>query len=80
MIEMNKDDSSVSGLILGIVFTLTGVMMFFSIPAKMQEIETLKQYSSGMNGFLRISFYIISILLTGGGLRKLVLNLKSRQR
>ena len=77
---MNKDDSSVSGLILGIVFTLTGVMMFFSIPAKMQEIETLKQYSSGMNGFLRISFYIISILLTGGGLRKLVLNLKSRQR
>ena len=75
---MNKDDSSVSGLILGIVFTLTGLMMFFSIPAKMQEIETLKQYSSGMNGFLRISFYIISILLTGGGLRKLFLNVKSR--
>lgn len=74
-----SEEKSFPHLALGIIFTLTGIMMFFSIPGKMQEIQQIKQYSQGMSGFLRISFYLISILLTGGGIRKILIHVKSRR-
>lgn len=72
-----SEDKSFPNLAWGIVLTMTGLMMFFSIPGKMQEIQEIKQYSSGMNGFLRISFYLISIILTGGGLKKIFTHFQS---
>ena len=74
-----SEEKSFSHLALGIIFVLTGVMMFFSIPGKMEEIQQIKQYSNGMNGFLRVSFYLISVLLAGGGVRKIVIHFRSVQ-
>ncbi|MBU0995881.1 MAG: hypothetical protein KJ737_25580 [Proteobacteria bacterium] len=72
-----SEGKSFPHLAWGIVLTMTGLMMFFSIPGKMQDIQAIKQYSSGMNVFLRVSFYLISILLTGGGLKKVFTHFKS---
>jgi len=55
-------------LIWGIALASVGLIMFIKIPAKMAEIE--QQFSSGIL-FLRFSLYLISILLMGGGAKKI---------
>jgi len=55
-------------LIWGFVLISAGIMMFIHIPQKLAEIR--QHFSSGIF-FLRFCFYMISILLVFGGIKKI---------
>lgn len=57
--------------IWGVALLFAGVAMFFTIPSKISEIQTAGGYSSGQVFFLQICFYIMSLVLTLGGAKKL---------
>lgn len=57
--------------IWGVALLFAGISMFFAIPSKVDEIQTAGGYSSGQVFFLQICFYIMSLVLTLGGSRKL---------
>ncbi len=60
-------------IIYGIVLTLVGIGVFYRIPQVMPRIEQIKQFSSVMF-FIRFSFYLLGVLLIGGGLKKIYEN------
>ena len=62
-------------LIYGIALTLAGIGVFYRIPQVMPRIEQMHQFSSVM-GFIRFSFYLLGVLLIGGGLKKIYENYK----
>jgi hypothetical protein len=62
-------------LIYGIALTLAGLGVIYRIPQVMPRVEQLQQFSSVI-GFIRFSFYLMGILLIGGGLKKIYGNYK----
>ena len=62
-------------VIYGIALTLAGIGVFYRIPQVMPRIEQLQQFSSVI-GFIRFSFYLMGVLLIGGGLKKIIVNSK----
>jgi hypothetical protein len=62
-------------VIYGIALTLAGIGVFYRIPQVMPRIEQIQQFSSVI-GFIRICFYLMGILLIGGGLKKIYENYK----
>ncbi len=62
-------------LIYGIALTLAGLGVFYRIPQVMPRIEKMHQFSSVM-GFIHFSFYLLGVLLVGGGLKKMYDNYK----
>ena len=60
-------------IIWGIALTLAGIGVFFRIPQVMPRIEEIKQFSSVIF-FIRFSFYLLGMLLIGGGLKKIYIN------
>jgi len=60
-------------IIWGIALTLAGIGVFFRIPEVMPRIEQIKQFASVMF-FIRFSFYLLGMLLIGGGLKKIYIN------
>ncbi|MGA8178841.1 MAG: hypothetical protein WB792_02200 [Desulfobacterales bacterium] len=62
-------------VIYGIALTLAGLGVFYRIPQVMPRIEQMHQFSSVM-GFIHFSFYLLGVLLIGGGLKKIYENYK----
>jgi len=62
-------------VIYGIALTLAGIGVFYRIPQVMPRIEQIQQFSSVI-GFIRFSFYLMGVLLIGGGLKKIIVNYK----
>jgi hypothetical protein len=62
-------------IIYGIALTLAGIGVFYRIPQVMPKVEQIKQFSS-MVVFIRFSFYLMGVLLVGGGLKKIIVNYK----
>jgi hypothetical protein len=62
-------------VIYGIALTLAGIGVFYRIPQVMPRVEQMHQFSSVM-GFIRFSFYLLGVLLIGGGLKKIYENSK----
>jgi len=62
-------------LIYGIALTLAGFGVIYRIPQVMPRVEQLQQFSSVI-GFIRFSFYLMGVLLIGGGLKKIYGNYK----
>jgi len=60
-------------IIWGIALTLAGIGVFFRIPEVMPRIEKIEQFASVMF-FIRFSFYLLGMLLIGGGLKKIYTN------
>jgi hypothetical protein len=58
-------------LIWGIALAVVGVAVFVRIPQVIPELEKLGQFS-GVIGFIRICFYLMGIILLGGGIKKIV--------
>lgn len=80
--ELNNNQKDAAGkhkpvfqVIYGIVLTLVGIGVFYRIPQVMPRIERIQQFSS-MMGFVRFSFYLLGLLLIGGGLKKIYQNYK----
>ena len=63
-------------LIYGIALTLAGIGVIYRIPQVMPRIEQMHQFSSVM-GFIHFSFYLLGVLLIGGGLKKIYENYKN---
>ena len=62
-------------VIYGIALTLAGIGVFYRIPQVMPRVEQIQQFSSVI-GFIRFCFYLMGVLLIGGGLKKIYANYK----
>lgn len=56
----------------GALLVIMGIGVFFRIPQVMPRIEQIEYFAS-IIWFVRFSFYLIGILLIGGGIKKLIL-------
>jgi hypothetical protein len=65
-----KDTLSIIQPVWGLALLAMGVAFFFQIPDIMSRISEIS-YFYGVLTFMRICLYIMSILLVGGGIRKL---------
>jgi len=69
-----KDENKVVvQIIWGIALTLAGIGVIFRIPQVIPRIEKIEQFAS-MIFFIRFSFYLLGMLLIGGGLKKIYIN------
>lgn len=57
-------------LIWGSALLLAGIGVFFRIPQVMPEIERIGYFTSALV-FIQFCFYLMGILLIGGGIKKL---------
>ncbi len=57
-------------LIWGIALVLMGIGVFYRIPQVMPKISSYEQSSIQMM-FIRFCFYLLGVMLLGGGARKL---------
>lgn len=63
-------------LIWGIALALAGIGVFFRIPQVMPRIEQIPHFSSVII-FVRFCFYLIGVMLIGGGSKKIYIFLKA---
>jgi len=70
--EKNK---TIVQIICGVALVLAGIGIFFRIPQVMPRIAKIEQFSSAMF-FIRFCFYLIGILLIGGGSKKIYNHIK----
>jgi hypothetical protein len=54
----------------GAALLIMGVAFFFRIPYAIEQVKTI-EYFAPVAVFIRICFYIMVILLVGGGVKKL---------
>ncbi|MBW1940125.1 MAG: hypothetical protein JRI28_01885, partial [Deltaproteobacteria bacterium] len=66
---MNKNKIFIQ-IVWGIALVLAGIGVFYMIPQKMAQIEKIEQYSSAL-ALIRFCFYLIGVLLIGGGSKKI---------
>ena len=57
-------------IIWGVALVFAGAAVFFRIPQVMPRIEKIEQFSSAMV-YIRFCFYLLGILLVGGGSKKI---------
>jgi hypothetical protein len=57
-------------LIWGIALLLAGIGVFFRIPQVMPRIREMEQLAAAA-GFVQFCFYIMGVLLAGGGAQKI---------
>lgn len=62
-------------LMWGIALLLAGIGVFFRIPQVMPKIEAIRHFSFVLP-FIRICFYLMGIMLTVGGGKKIYLYFK----
>lgn len=61
---------SIVQLLWGVALVLAGLGVFYRIPQVMPEIEKIEYFYSVM-GFIRFCFYLMAVLLIGGGSKKI---------
>ena len=59
----------------GILLLLAGLGVFFMTPQKMREIEKIEHFSAYIP-FIWFCFYFMSLLLIGGGIKKIFHNIR----
>ncbi len=71
-----KNQKQITDLIWGVLLTLAGVGVFIRVSFVMPQIIKISSFDSNSSWFIRFSFYLIGIILIGGGIRKIFLNAK----
>jgi uncharacterized membrane protein HdeD (DUF308 family) len=69
--EKNDQQKNHLQLIWAVVLISAGIAVFLEIPGKTSQLAQLWRSSASIWAF-RISFYLIGILLVGGGIRKII--------
>ena len=69
---MSEKKNSVQ-LTWGILLFLAGLGVFYMIPQKMKEIEKIEHFSSYIP-FIWFCLYFMSVMLVGGGIKKIYNN------
>jgi hypothetical protein len=67
----SEPSNSLVQLIWGATLVAVGIAVFFRIPQVMPQLAQMGQ-SATTTGFIRICFYIMGILLVGGGAKKII--------
>ena len=70
-----SDNKRTIQLIWGALLLLMGVGVFYRVPQVMPDIEKIEYFSS-MTAYIRFCFYLMGILLIGGGAKKIYSNFK----
>ncbi len=65
-------------MVWGALLFIAGVGVFFRIPQVMPEIKKIEYFSSAIF-FIQFCFYLIGILLVGGGIKKIYHNYKKSE-
>lgn len=68
--DVKSQDKTAVQLIWGVALVLVGIGVFFRIPQVMPRIAEIEQFSQVMF-FIRFCFYLMGILLIGGGSKKI---------
>jgi len=71
---MNAQKSIVH-LLWGVALVQAGLGVFYRIPYVMPQIEKIEYFYEVM-GFIRFCFYLMAVLLIGGGSRKIYQHFK----
>jgi hypothetical protein len=66
-------------LVWGAALTLAGIGVFIRIPQVMPKLEKMEQFADVM-WFVRFSFYLMGVILIGGGLKKLYHHFQSAEQ
>lgn len=64
-------------IVWGVLLIAAGIGVFIRIPQVMPQIAQIEHFSSILV-FIRFCFYLIGVMLIGGGAKKLLENLKNR--
>lgn len=59
----------------GIILIVTGMGVFYRIPQVMPQISEIESFKSVIP-FIKFCFYLIGIILLGGGIQKVYKNIK----
>lgn len=70
------DQKNTIQLVWGVLLVLAGIGVFFRVPQVMPRIEQIGYFTSA-TVFIRFCFYLIGILLIGGGGRKIFTFIKA---
>jgi len=73
--EKNKTNNQI---IWGIALVIAGIGVFFRIPHVMSQIEKIEHFSS-VTFFIRFCFYLMGIILIGGGSKKIYASYRKNQ-
>jgi uncharacterized membrane protein HdeD (DUF308 family) len=73
-----SDNKRTIQLIWGALLFLMGIGVFYRIPQVMPDIEKIEQFAS-MTTYIRFCFYLIGILLIGGGVKKIHAHYKHKK-
>lgn len=57
-------------IVWGGALLLAGIGVFYRIPAVMQKVLTIEQFAAA-SWMVRLSFYLLGILLVGAGVKKI---------
>jgi hypothetical protein len=71
MAEKRQQPRNTVQLVWGIALLLAGLGVFVRIPQVMPKLAQLEYFSSVL-GFIRFCFYLMGIILVGGGLKKII--------
>ncbi|RTZ95804.1 MAG: hypothetical protein DSY90_12350 [Deltaproteobacteria bacterium] len=81
MISSDTDDIKTTRgmnlqLIWGGILILAGLGVIYRIPEVIRKIQTIKQFSGNGIYFAYFSFCFIGLMLIGGGIKKIIYNIK----
>ncbi len=68
--ELKMDNKDKVQLIWGIALILMGIGVFFRVPVVIERLSETVAFNSGLY-FFRFSFYLIAVILIGGGFKKI---------
>jgi phage shock protein PspC (stress-responsive transcriptional regulator) len=66
-----KEKASPAQLIWGVALVLAGLGVFYRIPQVLPQLATI-EYFAGALWIIRLCFYLMGIILIGGGARKIL--------
>lgn len=72
----NKNASS-GQMIWGVALVLAGLGVFYRIPQVLPQIATI-EYFAGALWIIRLCFYLMGIILIGGGAKKIIRYYRTR--
>jgi len=72
---MKIKESTLIQLFWGIILICTGIGVFYRIPQVMPKIADLETFGS-IIPFIQFCFYLIGIILLGGGVKKVYTNVE----
>ena len=67
----DKENTSPGQLIWGVALVLAGLGVFYRIPQVLPQIATI-EYFAGALRIIRLCFYLMGIILIGGGAKKIL--------